>query len=170
MLTSFIACGIMFLVTHPTPEDWMYAAPLHVVMKKGVSERLVVDQKLTCNNVIKIGNTAIPTEDLMSLIGRKGFVLFSKEDGTQMYFQVRVDEASSPLTRQATDWKRVYRFNTLVMGSVNAQEWAKRFLDHVFQGMSNVFYDKDDIIIGHRGTSAAEVKRDMGAFYARSTN
>ena len=96
-------------------SEW--ATPIVPIVKCDGTIRICGDFKVTLDEVSKLDNYPIPTEDLLAQL--RGGVLFTKLDLNQAYQQLELDEDSKRYTTINTH-KGLFEYNRLCFGIASA--------------------------------------------------
>ncbi|CAG2222283.1 unnamed protein product [Mytilus edulis] len=127
------------------PGSPFAAAPIVPVVKENGSIIICGDYKVTVNAVSKLDNYPIPkTEDLYATLG--GGQEYTKLDLNQAYQQIELDEDSKRYVTINTH-KGLFRYNRLPYGVASSPGIFQRTLENVVQGIANVLFRVDDILI-----------------------
>ena len=124
-------------------SDW--AAPIVPVVKPSGKLRLCGDYKLTINKVIQLDRYPLPQIDeiFTSLNGGK---YFTKLDLSQAYHQLKLDEASQPLTTVNTHCG-LYQYLRLPYGASPCVGLFQRAMENLLKGLPGVSVFLDDILV-----------------------
>ena len=120
--------GILRKVTH---SKW--AAPIVPVLKKNGRFWICGDYKLTVNRVLAVEQYPLPKpEELMATLA--GGSMFSKLDLSQVYLQLKLDEALMPYVTINTH-QGLYAYTRLPFGIASSPAMFQRVMDTILQGI-----------------------------------
>ncbi|KAK3754747.1 hypothetical protein QZH41_000060 [Actinostola sp. cb2023] len=159
-------CNQGIIVPVDQPTDWVNS--MVAVEKKNTDKlRICIDPR-PLNKAIKREHYHLPTiEEITTRLS--GAKFFSTLDARSGFWQIPLDDESSTLTTFATPYGR-YRFTRMPFGIHSAQEVFHKRLHELFQDLSGVETDIDDILVWGRtreGTrrkareNATESKREQ---------
>ena len=139
-----------------------YASPMVVVKKKDGSNRVCIEyRKLNKLTVFDPEPMPAAVDRFQKLNGDK---FFSKVDLSQGYWQVTIREVDIPKTAFVTPdgW---YEFLKMPFGMVNSAATLKRGMKKLLEGMKNVEFYWDDILV-HTHTWEEHLKT-LGKLFSR---
>ena len=131
------------VITPVASSPW--AAPIVPVTKQDGSVWICGDYKLTLNPVSIIDSYPLPRIDeiFTALSGGK---YFSKLDLSHAYLQLRLSEASQPLTTINTH-KGLFQYCRLPFGIASAPAMFQRTMDNLLKGLNHTTAYIDDIVV-----------------------
>ena len=129
------------------PSTSPYASPIILVRKPGSTAlRLCVDYRMLNNATVK---DAYPVPPLHECLDRlHGAKIFSKLDLAQGFHQIRLDEASIPLSAFRCRYG-LFEFKTMPFGMCNSPSTFQRTMDNILSPFLDKFVTvyMDDILI-----------------------
>ena len=139
---ELVELGVVEPVDPAQQTTWV--SPVHFVDKPDKSLRVVGDYR-GVNAKTLLDNFPLPnlrgyTEKI------RGSKIFSKVDLKKAFHLLLIDPKDRHLTCVATPWG-MFNFKRLSMGMRNAAQSFQRLLEHILQGMSNVFCYLDDVLV-----------------------
>ncbi|MCG7876437.1 MAG: RNase H-like domain-containing protein [Candidatus Thiodiazotropha endolucinida] len=135
--------GVIRAVDEPT--DWVNS--MVIVEKPNKKLRICLDPR-NLNTAIKREHFQLPTiEEITSRMS--GAKVFSKLDGKNSYWQLKLDCESQLLTTFNTPYGR-YCYLRTPFGIKSAQEVYQKRISQLFEGLEGVETDIDDILIWGR--------------------
>ena len=121
-----------------------YASPTVIVKKPDGSNRICIDYR-RLNKLTLFDPEPMPTaEELFQKLS--GDRYFSKVDLSKGYWQIKIPEADVPKTAFVTPDGH-YEFLRMPFGMVNSGATLKKGMKKVLQGLKNVEYYWDDILV-----------------------
>ena len=127
------------------PTDWVNS--MVIVEKTNKKLRICLDPR-SLNTAIKRKHFQLPTiEEITSRMS--GAKIFSKLDGNNSYWQLKLDPESQLLTTFNTPYGRYYYLRT-PSGIKSAQEMYQKRISQLFEDIEGVETDIDDILIWGR--------------------
>ena len=163
-LNEMCSQGIIVPVDKPT--DWVNS--MVAVEKKNTDKlRICIDPR-PLNKAIKREHYHLPTiEEITTRLS--GARYFSTLDARSGFWQIPLDEESSTLTTFATPFGR-YRFTRMPFGIHSAQEVFHKRLHELFQDLSGVETDIDDILVWGRTREEHDERLEKTLQRARESN
>ena len=134
--------GIVERIKPGDPTTWSSA--LHLAPKCDGTLRPCGDYRALNSKTVL---DTFPLPNIRHFVAKlKGATLFSKVDLLKSYHQIPLSKSSSNKTTLLTPWG-VFKFKRLAMGLRNAAQSFQKVMNHVLEGLPNVFCYLDDILI-----------------------
>ncbi|KAK3731331.1 hypothetical protein QZH41_004089 [Actinostola sp. cb2023] len=159
-------CNQGIIVPVDQPTDWVNS--MVAVEKKNTDKlRICIDPR-PLNKAIKREHYHLPTiEEITTRLS--GAKFFSTLDARSGFWQIPLDDESSTLTTFATPYGR-YRFTRMPFGIHSAQEVFHKRLHELFQDLSGVETDIDDILVWGRTREEHDERLEKTLQRARESN
>jgi hypothetical protein len=130
------------------PSKSPFASPIIFVRKKDGSLRMCVDYRAINEITVK---DRYPLPRIDELLDRlRGAKIFSKLDLASGYHQVRMDEASIPMTAFSCE-KGLFEYRVMPFGLCNAPATFQSMMNEVLSGLEFALVYLDDVLIFSTG-------------------